>query len=137
MTADPENIKAMLATQFQDYGKGPAFHAEWSDFLGDSIFTTDGKQWHDARHLLRPMFVREKVANLDLLEIHIQKLLKLVGNGDGSMVMFHKLIFRYTLDAATHFLFGRSAGSLDSEQSDFMTAFDDVQYAQALIGRLG
>jgi len=26
MTVDPENIKAMLATQFNDFGKGKEFH---------------------------------------------------------------------------------------------------------------
>ena len=33
-TADEENIKAILATQFQDFGKGPQFRKEWKDFLG-------------------------------------------------------------------------------------------------------
>jgi hypothetical protein len=35
MTADPENIKAILATQFKDYGKGEQFHKDFEDFLGD------------------------------------------------------------------------------------------------------
>ncbi|OCL03822.1 hypothetical protein AOQ84DRAFT_137166 [Glonium stellatum] len=35
-TADPENIKALLATQFRDYGKGAIFNRDWHDFLGDS-----------------------------------------------------------------------------------------------------
>jgi len=29
MTVDPENIKAVLATQFDDFGKGEEFHAAW------------------------------------------------------------------------------------------------------------
>lgn len=33
-TSDEENIKAILATQFQDYGKGPQFRKEWKEFLG-------------------------------------------------------------------------------------------------------
>ena len=33
-TADEENVKAILATQFADYGKGPQFRKEWKDFLG-------------------------------------------------------------------------------------------------------
>lgn len=37
-TADEENIKAILATQFQDFGKGPQFRKEWKDFLGLSMF---------------------------------------------------------------------------------------------------
>lgn len=30
MTLDPENIKAILATQFNDFGKGEEFHNAWS-----------------------------------------------------------------------------------------------------------
>jgi hypothetical protein len=33
-TSDEENVKAILATQFQDYGKGPQFRKEWKEFLG-------------------------------------------------------------------------------------------------------
>ena len=33
-TADEENVKAILATQFADFGKGPQFRKEWKDFLG-------------------------------------------------------------------------------------------------------
>ena len=29
MTVDPENIKALLATQFNDFGKGKEFHDSW------------------------------------------------------------------------------------------------------------
>ena len=32
VTQDPENIKAMLATQFNDFGKGRIFHEQW-DFV--------------------------------------------------------------------------------------------------------
>jgi len=35
LTAEPENIKAILATQFKDYGKGEQFHKDWYHFLGD------------------------------------------------------------------------------------------------------
>jgi hypothetical protein len=37
-TADEENMKAILATQFGSYGKGPQFRKEWKDFLGLSKF---------------------------------------------------------------------------------------------------
>lgn len=33
VTADPENIKAILATQFQDFGKGQEFHDGWKFVL--------------------------------------------------------------------------------------------------------
>jgi cytochrome P450 len=136
-TADPENTKALLTTQFQDFGKGEEFHKDWQDFLGDSIFTTDGERWHNSRQLIRPMFVRERVADLPLVENHVRKLISLLGPGDGSAVMLNKLFFRFSLDAATEFLFGHSVGSLDVEQSEFATAFDEVQRVQSLEGRLG
>lgn len=126
-----------MTTQFQDYGKGEQFHVEWKDFLGDSIFTTDGAMWHGSRQLIRPMFIREKVADLDLVETHVQKLMSFFGPGDGRPIMLNKLLFRFSLDAATHFLFGRSVESLDNEQSAFAMAFDEVQRVQALEGRLG
>jgi len=36
ITTDPENLKAVLATQFEDYGKGEDFNKTWHAFLGDS-----------------------------------------------------------------------------------------------------
>lgn len=137
MTADPENIKAILTQQFSDYGKGEQFHSEWKDFLGDSIFTTDGRQWSDSRSLIRPMFQRERVADLDVIEVHIQSLLRHLGSGDGRQVDARNLFFRFALDASTHFLFGHSAGSLDNEETEFAQAFDEVQRVQALQGRAG
>ena len=41
-TADDENIKAILATQFGSYGKGPQFRKEWKDFLGLSMSACGG-----------------------------------------------------------------------------------------------
>jgi hypothetical protein len=35
LTAEPENIKAILATQFKDYGKGEQFRKDWHTFLGN------------------------------------------------------------------------------------------------------
>lgn len=83
------------------------------------------------------MFVREKVADLPLIEGHVRKLISLMGSGDGAPIMLNKLFFRFSLDASTHFLFGHSVNSLDVEQSEFATAFDEVQRVQALQGRLG
>lgn len=136
MTADPENIKAVLTTQFSDYGKGEQFHKEWEAFLGDSIFTTDGKLWSDSRALIRPMFQRERVADLDIVETHVQEMFALIG-GDGRQVDMRNLFFRFALDASTHFLFGYSAGSLTDERTEFAQAFDEVQRVQALDGRAG
>ncbi|KAK5015392.1 hypothetical protein LTR16_003046 [Cryomyces antarcticus] len=134
-TADPENIKAVLATQFQDFGKGKMFNEEWHDFLGDSIFTTDLEQWHDSRQLIRPQFVRDRLSDLEVFERHVGVLIeKLAGGEEVELV---DLFFRYTLDAATDFLLGRSVDSLQTPQVRFANAFAEVQRVQAVISRSG
>jgi cytochrome P450 len=126
-TADPENIKAILATQFGDYGKGEPFHREWKAFLGDSIFTTDGSLWHDSRQLIRPQFIKDRVSDLHVFESHMQTLFRAIANGgaldgenqpvdieagNGKPVDISDLFFRYTLDSATDFLLGYDVKSL-------------------------
>lgn len=115
VTEDPENIKAILATQFKDFGKGTKFHQDWQEFLGDSIFTTDGDQWHESRQLIRPQFVKDRVSDLETFERHVGKLLDKMG-GDGSTVDVKGLFFRYSLDASTDFLLGKSVESLNNPQ---------------------
>lgn len=92
-TADPENIKAVLAAQFEDYGKGETFHKEWKDFLGDSIFTTDGEEWRNSRNLLRPQFVKTRVSDLDIFEKHLDVLISMMG-GNGEVVDISELFYR-------------------------------------------
>lgn len=126
-TADPANVKAILATQFGDYGKGKPFHNEWKDFLGDSIFTTDGASWHTSRQLIRPQFTRDRVSDLHCFEAHMQTLFKAIANRgplqgedqvvnmenlDGKELDISDLFFRYTLDVATEFLLGWDVKSL-------------------------
>lgn len=144
LTADPENIKAILATQFRDYGKGEPFHSEWKEFLGDSIFTTDLDQWHDSRQLIRPQFVKDRVSDLQVFEQHVQTLMSKIEeegkkwNGhEGGQIDVSDLFFRYTLDAATHFLLGRSVGSLGDTGQGFAEAFGEVQRVQNIIARAG
>ncbi|KAL6690339.1 cytochrome P450 [Trichoderma pleuroticola] len=149
-TADPENIKAVLATQFQDFGKGKRFHDEWYDFLGDSIFTIDGAPWHDTRQLLRPQFSRDRVSDLYCFEKHVQMLFKAIANGgpldgenqpvdlsraDGRRVDVKDLLFRFTLDASADFLLGTDFKSLTNPQHTLMNSFNEVQRIQNIIVR--
>ena len=163
-TADPENIKAVLASQFNDFGKGEQFNRDFHDFLGDGIFSTDGQKWHDSRQLIRPQFIKDRVSDLDTFERHVSVLLPLLG-GQGNTVDVKDLFFRYghplalffpchvsvtlrfstrlltllsfTLDAATDFLLGHSAGSLHDPKSEFAHAFAVIQRIQSLLARAG
>lgn len=151
-TADPENIKAILATQFSDYGKGEPFHQEWKEFLGDSIFATDGQAWHASRQLLRPQFSRERISDLHTFESHIGTLFKAIANGgalngpqqqvdieagNGRPLEISDLFFRYTLDVSTSFLLGKDVQSLTNPREVFAEAFNEVQRIQSIKARAG
>ncbi|KAK0617932.1 cytochrome P450 [Bombardia bombarda] len=151
-TIDPENIKALLATQFADFGKGELFHREWKDFLGDSIFTTDGDLWHGSRQLIRPQFIKDRVSDLHILETHTQVLFRAIANGgalngedqhvdmaagNGKPLDISDLFFRFTLDAATDFLLGKDIKSLCTPRQEFAEAFAVVQQVQSIITRAG
>ncbi|KAI0433586.1 cytochrome P450 [Xylaria sp. FL1042] len=151
-TADPENIKAILATQFSDYGKGEPFHREWKEFLGDSIFVTDGQSWHSSRQLLRPQFSRERISDLHTFESHLETLFKAIANGgalngpyqdvdieagNGRPLEISELFFRYTLDVSTSFLLGKDVQSLTNPREPFAEAFNEVQRIQSIKARAG
>ncbi|PLN77217.1 cytochrome P450 [Aspergillus taichungensis] len=141
LTKDPENIKAVLTGQFADYGKGESFHRDWKEFLGDSIFVTDGEMWSRSRQLIRPMFARDRIVDTEIFEKHVQHLIPLLAGSDapgGSKVVdIAPLFFRYTLDAATDYLLGNGTDSLQNPTTTFAEAFRYVQSKQAEMFRLG
>jgi cytochrome P450 len=93
LTAEPENIKAILATQFKQYGKGETFRQEWFPFLGNGIFAVDGDMWHDSRQLIRPQFVKDRISDLVIFEEHVQVLIKKLEE-EGQVDMLD-MFFRY------------------------------------------
>ncbi|KAL4754881.1 hypothetical protein BDW72DRAFT_104008 [Aspergillus terricola var. indicus] len=135
-TREPEHLKAVLTGKFADFGKGELFHKLWIPFLGDSIFTTDGKEWQGSRNLIRPMFIKDRISDLDIFERKTQTMLSLYSpSGEPTDVM--DLFYRMTLDAITEFLLGKGINSLENPQADFAVAFADVQRIQTMLTMLG
>ncbi|EFQ30109.1 cytochrome P450 [Colletotrichum graminicola] len=129
ITREPEHIKTILTSKFADFGKGPMFHEGWSPFLGDSIFTTDGKVWQENRSLIRPMFVKDRVSDLAIFD---KWTTTMIGMFPASGVTFDisDLFYRMTLDVTTDFLLGHSVNSLGNPRHLFAQAFNDVQRYQ-------
>jgi cytochrome P450 len=142
MTRDPENVKTILATKFNDFGLGNR-EKSLGHLLGRGIFTTDGERWAHSRAMIRPNFNRNQVADLEAFEKHIQTLFASLPR-DGSTVDLQDLFFKFTIDSSTEFLFGKSTSSLEStlkgqatSESDFAWAFNHSQEYVAKRGRLG
>lgn len=94
--------------------------------------------WHNSRTLLRPQFIKDRVSDLHKFESQVQVLLPLLrGTRDGDTIKIDDLFYRFSLDAATDFLFGASVNSLQNGQTEFAEAFTEVQRVQAIIARAG
>ncbi|KFY39519.1 hypothetical protein V494_03952 [Pseudogymnoascus sp. VKM F-4513 (FW-928)] len=71
VTIEPENLKAILSTQFHDFGIGKRNLAV-GPLLGQGIFSSEGSLWEHSRALVRPSFARAYVADLGTLLLTLQ-----------------------------------------------------------------
>ncbi|KAJ4365438.1 hypothetical protein N0V95_000489 [Ascochyta clinopodiicola] len=127
-TDDPENVKAVLATNFSSWSLGQERITEMSSYLGYGIFVNEGAAWKHSREMLRPCFERSQVADVDMLERHTQRLIDMVPQ-DGTTVDLQPLLHDLSMDVATELLFGKSTNALsldgiNHEVRDFCDAFD-------------
>ena len=114
-TADPANIQAILATQFKDFEVGQWRYHTFKPLLGLSIFTSDGAFWEHSRGLFRPQFARENINDLETTDKACNQLIEAIGSvesqgwTEGTEML--PLLYNFTLDTATDFLFGETIES--------------------------
>ncbi|WKT43887.1 Cytochrome P450 [Fusarium oxysporum f. sp. vasinfectum] len=123
VTAEPRNIQVILATQFNDFSMGAMRSTNLKTVLGRSIFAADGASWRTARDMMRPLFSRDNVHRLDLLEEHVQTLFRCIekeksptiADGTWSMPVSLAALFQsLTLDSATELFLGQSTSTLQA-----------------------
>jgi cytochrome P450 len=140
-TAEPENIQAILATKFHDFDLGPQRRDMFYEVLGNGIFTAEGQSWAHFRHQLKPQFTRDQVSDLDAAERHLNVLFKVLPEENAlgwvEATDLLPLMYRFTMDVATEFLFGQSVNSqstaLHSQDSGNDWAMqEDKKFAEAM-----
>lgn len=106
-TRDPENIKAILSTQFEQFSLGDDRHASFFPFFGDGIFThvygggPKGELWRHSRAMLRPQFAKQQIQDLAKVEEFVQRLLARIPSNETCDLQ--ELFFRFTLDTCQSF----------------------------------
>ena len=116
ITRDPENVKAMFATQSQDFDIGTHRQNSFMPLLGHGIFTSRGEDWKHSRALVRPQFARDQVTDLNLFERHVQPLLNVLRteqDGWTRKLDLSPLFFNLTLDVSTEFIWGQCVHAQD------------------------
>ena len=135
-TCEPQNIQAILATQFTDFQLGARRNTAFEPLLGHGIFASDGETWSGARRVLKPAFSKDNTDYHNMLGKHVSNLFEAIDghqrtSADGA-VDIQKLFFRLTLDVASEMFFGASTVSLRAEPDDvscnaFAEAFEVTQ----------
>ncbi|KAI5825487.1 cytochrome P450 [Schizophyllum commune Tattone D] len=113
VTLEPDHIKAILATQFEDFDKGPVLYDLLYSLLGSGVFNSDGEMWKFHRTMTRPFFNKEKIAHFDNFDRHADDIIRQAKArlAEGHPIDFQDMVSRFTLDSATEFLFGHDVNS--------------------------
>ncbi|KAF8247998.1 cytochrome P450 [Wilcoxina mikolae CBS 423.85] len=120
ITAEPENIRALMSTEFKNCGVSEG-RAAYGYFLGPGFFIQDNEAWSRPRALLRPNFARAQVSDFTLLERMMQNLFAAIETHSGAFDI-EPLFQSLTLDVATEFLLGDSADSLAGGEGALFSA---------------
>ncbi|KAI0374100.1 cytochrome P450 [Pilatotrama ljubarskyi] len=154
-TTEPEHIKAILATDFPSYEKGPSFRDQMKSLLGVGVFNADGELWKFHRSMARPFFSKDRISHFDIFDRHALDALEQMKARmrEGYAVDWQDLVSRFTMDSATEFLFGKDVRSLSNglpypptsdvarmqtskpDSDEFSAAFLEAQIISAKRGR--
>eukprot|EP00300_Choanocystis_sp_HF-7_P014004 c18535_g1_i5.p1 GENE.c18535_g1_i5~~c18535_g1_i5.p1 ORF type:complete len:497 (+),score=85.47 c18535_g1_i5:752-2242(+) len=124
----PENVKHILATNFDNYIKGEVFHTLLRDLTGDGIFASDGERWMFHRKVASNMFTRSLMRTSgDAIQTHTLKLTSILANHaySGTPVDIQNLLFRLTMDAFASIAFGVDLDELNTPHA-FATSMDTM-----------
>ncbi|KAM6500143.1 cytochrome P450 monooxygenase pc-1 [Amanita muscaria] len=107
LTASPEYLKLMLATDFHNYVKGKRLRHSMASVLGTGVFH---------RSITRPAFARNRISDYEIFDRHAQTVISQIKTrlNEGYAVEFQDLMCRFTLDTTTEFLFGTCVHSLSA-----------------------
>jgi hypothetical protein len=72
-TMEAINIQQVAALGFQDYAK--ASQKDFAPFLGKGIFSQEAAAWRHSRDLIKPIFSRSEVSDVNSLDVHVTRLL--------------------------------------------------------------
>uniref|UniRef100_A0A0W0FEE4 Uncharacterized protein n=1 Tax=Moniliophthora roreri TaxID=221103 RepID=A0A0W0FEE4_MONRR len=129
---EPVHMKALLATQFNEFEKGPPLFSQWKSLLGTGVFNSDGNgsylpslnvilswlrvssRFH--RNMTSPFFNKDRIRDFEIFDSHaidtIGQMKKRLA--EGHPIEFQDAMARFALDSATEFLCGKIVRSLDA-----------------------
>ncbi|KAF9000997.1 cytochrome P450 [Cyathus striatus] len=74
-TFEPDHVKAILATQFATFEKGPMAFEQAKSTLGSGVFNSDGDIWKFHCTMTRPFFIKDRISDFSIFAIHADEAL--------------------------------------------------------------
>ncbi|OAA53532.1 Cytochrome P450 [Cordyceps fumosorosea ARSEF 2679] len=125
---EPEILKAVYATNFQDFGVEPIRQHPpgFKPFAEKGVSTSDGEDWAFSRSLIKPFFERSVYVSTDRVKPFADKFLTFIPE-DGETFDIQPLLQRWFLDMTSEFIFGKSQDSMTHpERAEVIWAMADV-----------
>ncbi|TVY81905.1 Cytochrome P450 monooxygenase fsdH [Lachnellula suecica] len=126
-TMDKLNIQQVLSLGHQDYSKPD--RSMFAPFFGKGIFMEEGAAWKHSRDMIKPIFSRAELSDMDAFQRHVDRFIKIVPR-DGTPVDLQPLLKKLFLDSSTEFIFGESMDSQlpgdPNNSAALLRAFDEA-----------
>ncbi|KAI4199001.1 MAG: hypothetical protein LQ350_004917 [Teloschistes chrysophthalmus] len=129
-TIEPENIKTVLQTKFQDYKIDERRKKAFAPLLGKAIIQVDDIEWHHSRTRIRKILTTHQVHDVSVFERHVAALIAVIPK-DGSTVDLKDLFFRLSADITTDLFFGESTLSLHDRSARNVDIIHAIHAAQS------
>ncbi|KAI6039223.1 cytochrome P450 [Pisolithus marmoratus] len=119
LTTEPEHIKGcgfLCQTFFSTTDLGPVLFDQSNSSFGTGVFSSGASRIRFHRSMTRPFFSKDRISHFDIFEKHTEDALSQAKARlqEGYPVDFQDMVYRFTLDSATEFLFGKSVCSLSA-----------------------
>ena len=138
-SCNPEVLQFVLSTGFKQglFAKGVSSSAQYKEFLGSGIFTSNGERWSKVREFASSLFhVSSLKQYVNIFDENAKNLFsQLDANPNG--IDMQDYFMRYTLDSFAEIGFGVKINSMKDDVNMFAKAFDLVQMHCNRRGRVG
>lgn len=94
-TTDDDNWRSILSLNSEDYWKQEVKSWAFRRGFGSGIFTNDGIAWRHSRDMIKPLFVRAELNDVDRFKRHVDRLLAVIprnGSTTDMMPWMSKLV---------------------------------------------
>lgn len=126
VTRDPENIKYITQTNFDNYQKGSLFRDRMHDVFGNGIFVADGAHWQMQRKLGARVFTTRAFKRIfeTVFDRNVKIFKSILEVNRDKCLNMHDYLHRYFLDSFAEIAFGEKLNTMQNDNNEFAMAFD-------------